>query len=347
MIQYEQLKLFPFEENLEKTKTRHNSCANEHTTNISEKTINEFAIQYLPFIGCDFDIVYPKIRDVLPIESITFVKFGIENAIMCEIICAAVCHQMNWDYLRGQVYKKTQANSEWLHPDKLEYISEEEVYEMLCTYYKPDRIRAGERADIIREIGKWANKFDNIKSVFLRKGKLLDYNNIHNNMLLCTAFSGDPQEKKLQLLIQKLSFLENMGGLSEYYRPAVDYHLIRSYLRRGLIYSKTKYAREFVENNESERTEKTVAAIRMLCSYVMDEISIYTGLNINVINLIEWHIGRSVCTQKKADCELESKDSQWLKPVFQMCPFYNTCVARLYNQDYLKLQEPNYNGSSY
>lgn len=347
-MQYEQLKLFTFEESLKNDKADECSQKNAHSTNVSEKIAGEFAIQSLPFLGCDFDKIYPIIKEVLPKESITFEEFGMEQAIMCEIICAAICHQINWDYLRKQIYKKTKSTPEWLFFDNLETMTEDEVYEMLCTYDKIERIRAKERSDIIIGIGNWAKRFNEIKGVFFkREGILLDYEVIRNNILLCPAFSGDPQEKKLQLLIQKLSAFENMAELSLHYRPAIDYHLIRNYLRRGLIYSKTKHAREYIENNLVERTEKTVGAIRMHCASMMEEISIYTGLDINIINLIEWHIGRSVCTQENADCKLETKDSQWLKPVFETCPFYDTCLARCYNQDYLEIQEPNYKGSSY
>lgn len=347
-MQYEQLKLFSFEESIEENMLNDCLHKNEKNKKVSEKISDEFAIQSLPFLGCDFDVEYPLIQKLLPKETITFQEFGFEHAIMCEIICAAICHQINWDFLRRQVYERTKLVPKWLEFDHLAAITECEVYKMLCTYDKPDRIRAKERSSIIRKIGTWAKEFDEIKEVFFEnEDKLLDYEIIHSNILLCSPFSEDPQEKKLQLLVQKLSSLEKMKGLSQYYRPAIDYHLIRNYLRRGLIYSKTKHGREFIENNFVERKEKTVAAVRMHCACMMDEISLYTGLDIGVINLIEWHIGRSVCTQNKADCKLETKDSQWLKPVFETCPFYNTCMARCYNQSYLKIQEPNYNGSSY
>lgn len=342
---YEQLSFFPIDSKLDNNKIKHQQIPT--STNISEQIANEFDIMPVPFLGCDFDTVYPKVKRLLPKESILFNSFGLENAIICEIICAAICHQINWDFLRKHVYEKTSISSEWLLFDNLETISESEVYEMLCTYDKPERIRVSERTKIIKEIGEWANRFKNIRNVFWKNDKeLLDYEVIHKNILLCPVFGGDPQEKKLQLLLQKLSDFPLLDGLLAYCRPAVDYHLIRNYLRRGLIYSKTKHAKTYIEDNLSERKERTVAAIRMLCSNLLEEISIYTDLNINSINLIEWHIGRSVCT-KKADCRLELSESNWLKPIFNECPFYNTCMARLYNHDYLKIQEPNYNGTSY
>lgn len=347
MMQYKQLMLFPFDNKMDNGETNHTSQENVIDTNISERIAKEFATQNLPFLGCDFDIVYPQIRDLLPKETISFEIFGKDSAIMCEIICAAICHQINWDYLRKRIFEKTKNTPEWLFFDNLASISEEEIYQMLCTYDKKERIRASERADIIKKIGVWANNFTNISEVFLKNETLLDYKNIHNNLLSCSAFSGDPQEKKLQLLLQKLSSFDKLNGLSIYYRPTIDYHLIRSYLRRGLIYGKTKFAREYVKNNSATRTEKTVAAVRMHCSDMIEAISIYTNLDINIVNLIEWHIGRSVCTQEKADCKLEAKSSYWLKTKFEVCPFYNTCLARCFNQNFLNVKEPKYNGSSY
>lgn len=347
-MQYEQLKLFPFKESTNNDKKSESIPPNTYNINISGKIADEFEILSLPFLGCDFDVVYPMIKELLPNETVTFEEFGVEQAILCEIICAAICHQINWDDLRKCIYKKTKSNPEWLSLNNLEAMTASKVYEILCTYDKVERIRAEERCNIIRMIGKWAKKFSEIKKVFFNgDGVLLDYEVIRNNILLCPVFSKDPQEKKLQLLIQKLSAFENMEELSLYYRPTIDYHLIRTYLRRGLIFGKTKHAQQYIENNLVERKERTVAAIRMHCARMIDEISVFTGLDISTVNLIEWHIGRSVCNQDKADCELETRDSQWLKPTFETCPFYNSCMARCYNQDYLKIQEPNYNGSSY
>ena len=166
-----------------------------------------------------------------------------------------------------------------------------------------------------------------------------------------STFAGNPYFIDLEAFV-KAGYLEesdcencDWGGSESY----VDYEKIYN--------SRFRLLRKAFENYDCEgdpeyqkfveRKEKTVAAVRMHCACMMDEISLYTGLDIGVINLIEWHIGRSVCTQNKADCKLETKDSQWLKPVFETCPFYNTCMARCYNQSYLKIQEPNYNGSSY
>lgn len=314
----------------------------------SEKLLSEIEIMALPFLGCDFDSVYKEVLSVIPLEKIRFDKWDRGKLILAEVICAGICHQMNWDFLRDAIYKKTESNPEWLEPSSLQTIEVGDVFELLKEYGKTERIRAAERAAIIREIGRWASNFKPIESVFLKSTyALLSEETIKNNLLQCNAFSKDPEEKKLQLLLQKLSDYPFLSQLSDYCHPAIDYHLIRMYFRRGLIFGRTKYAKDYLENPLPERKEETVAAVRHLCSELVKSISDYTGLNVNSINQIDWHVGRTVCVQGKPDCEMQSDDGAWLKEKFIVCPYHDTCVLRTNNGDYSKMQEPNYKGQSY
>lgn len=241
MLKYEQLSFFNGEElKRPKESLRQNPTFPE--TQVSDKIRDSFSITEFPFLGCDFDSVYPVLANIIPKEHITFSEFPINVTISCEIICAAICHQMNWDFLRQTILLKTTENKDWISADNLASISEDEVYEMFAMYSKPERIRKKERTKILHEIGNWLKKYRNVEDIFLSNDKLLDYNSIKNNILACSAFSNDPEGKKMNLLIQKLSAYVPLIGLAEFYQPAIDYHLIRCYLRRGLLYAKTKYA---------------------------------------------------------------------------------------------------------
>jgi hypothetical protein len=314
---------------------------------ISEKVLNGFSIMSIPFIGCDFDSVYPFLAKIIPRERTAFDCFPLQTAIIAEMVCASICHQINWDFLRNVVYNKTITSMNWLSPNYLATISTSEVYEMLSSYSKPERIRKDERTRILRNLGEWLGNYNSADQVFLNQaGLLLEQHIVRDNLLKCDVFSSDPGEKKMQLLFQKLSLFDKLAGLSNYCRPAIDYHLVRVYLRRGLLIAKNKYAMDFMENFDIERKESTMAAIRKLCSNLLLEICEYTQLNTNIVNQIEWQIGRSVCTQGVPDCFLLSQDAQWLKMSFNTCPFFNTCAARS-NEKYLNLNEPTYKGKSY
>lgn len=318
------------------------------TSGISERITDEFDIMQIPFIGCNFNVLYHQIVEILPSEKITFNEFGLEKNIACELICASICHQMNWDFLRQAVFDKTKKNTDWINSENLSNVSTSVLNEILKKYNKPERIRAEERANLLREIGKMVYRIGSYCNIFFdNQMNLLPYEKIREHLLLCPAFSQDPSEKKLQLLLQKLSSLKPLKGLGKYYKPAIDYHLIRCYLRRGLIFPKTQYAESFISNPSIQRKESTVGAMRKLCCEIMEQICWFTLLDISSVNLVEWHIGRSVCTQGKPDCFLKDKDASWLKAKFSKCPFYDNCVACQYKKGYITIQEPTYVGMSY
>jgi len=350
-LNYTQLSLFSHDDaNQELNSPLKNQDAERKivTSDISERIINEFDIIQIPFIGCNYDMIYHQINEILPSEEINFNEFGLEKNIACEVICAAICHQMNWDFLRKVVFDKTKINIDWLNGEILSNISVSVVKEMLKSYSKPERIRAEERTKLLREVGKMVGRIGSYSDIFLdNEMNILPYERIRAHLLSCLTFSKDPNEKKLQLLLQKLSNIKQLKGLGKYYKPAIDYHLIRCYLRRGLILPKTQYAENFIINSAIQRKESTVGAMRQLCCELIEQICWFTSLDISSVNLVEWHMGRSVCIQGKPDCFLKSKDAAWLKVKFSRCPFYDNCVACQYKKEYLTIQEPTYDGTSY
>lgn len=315
---------------------------------VSEDIYNSFSIIELPFLGCDYDLVYPEIAKILPTDHVSYGDFALDQTIICEVICAAICHQMNWDYLRQAVYDKTVLTKEWLNPSALETITEKEVEQLFSQYPKKDRIRKEERTAILHEVGTWLKSFSCVERILLSQdGQLLDYNTIVHNICLCKPFAFDPAGKKLQLLLQKISVYPGFSGLKHYYKPAIDYHLIRCYTRRGLLIAKTKRAVNYLLSEDASRKENTVAAIRTLCSEILLQTHRFTGIDVSTINQIEWNIGRSVCVKDNPDCYLERDAASWLKPAFTKCPFFDTCAARRNNNVFLSVNEPTYKGESY
>jgi hypothetical protein len=336
-------------ENPKKTETSiMHDDKNNYPDELSRRVLSEFNVEP-QLVMCNFQQIYKKILPLLPPEKINFDILNIKTAVSCEFICAAICHKMNWDFLRQSVLIKTLSNPAWIMPTHLRLISSTEIGEMLAGYNKKERIRADERAAILRKIGQLAveNNCDFIDLIINKDKTLKDYSKVINTIKSCSIFSSDPVEKKLQLLIQKLANYKLFESLGNHCRPAIDYHLIRLFLRRGLITPKTEYARDYIMKLSSRRLEGTIAALRYLCSNIIENISKQTCLSINVINQIEWWVGRSICLSDFPDCHLEKNDSIWIKEKFDKCPFYEDCLAISGLDKYLILNEPNYTGTSY
>lgn len=320
----------------------------KYDSEISSSIIDGFTPLDYTFDMLDYEFIYKNILSSLPPNSILFDSFGLEKLIACETICAAICHQINWDYLRQVVYKKTLLNPEWVDVEYLASIKTSEIRNLFIDYEKKERVQEYDRTKMIRTIAKHLKKSKmSFSDIFIKNGIARDYIDIELFFLNCNVFSKDPQHKKFQLLIQTLSDYSCFEYLSNYYKPTIDYHLIRLFLRRGIVRPHNKFAYQYILNQDTIRKENTIATLRSVCSKSLEELSWITSLNLKEVNRIEWWVGRSICTNDCPDCELEREDAKWLKKQFNKCPYYNTCYARNHDKNLLNINEPKYTGNSY
>jgi len=316
---------------------------------ISEDITEAFEVTKCYLWMIDFGEIYTKVIKAIPPRNISFSKLPLEIAIGCEVVCAAICHQMNWDYLRTAVYKMTLQDDTWIIPKKLSRISSIKVSQLLSEYDKPERIREKERCSLLRSLGRNLIALDyNYSDIFLtNSSNIRNFEEIIAILNSFKVFSRDPEGKKIQLLLQNLSDYVELTALRSYCKPAIDYHIIREFLRRGLVKPINQKANDYIFNPEVQRREQTVAALRMICSEAFGTLKWLTSYDITTINTVEWWIGRSVCLKECPDCELKTDSSQWLKPNFERCPFYDSCYAIQFDKKFLNIVEPNYQGNSY
>lgn len=297
----------------------------------------------------NFKEIYERICKVLPPRNVPFLGLSLENIIGSEMICAAICHQINWDFLRETVHDAVKEDATWITPKELSKISVEEVALLLGKYNKPERIREKERCTLLRSIGNRLMEMNyTYQDVFFMDDlSLRNKKEIIAIINSIKAFSSDPEKKKLQLFLQNLSEYGELSALSDYCKPAIDYHIIREFLRRGLVIPMNQQANDFIFNPEIKRRERTVAGLRKVCSKFFYTLQWITSYSITTLNTVEWWIGRSVCLREMPDCELKGSASQWLRPCFDRCPFYESCYAIQIDKNFLDVVEPNYKGSSY
>ena len=321
---------------------------NEYDVDMSLDITEDFLPLDYTFDMIDYEKIYNQILQQLPRNMISYEMFGLERMIACEVICSAICHKINWDYLRNRVYLKTLENPNWLDVSYLSTITSKEIKKLLVDYNKKERIRERERSRMIKTIAHQLidNKLS-FTEVFVKNGAVRAYEEIEKFFLQCEVFANDPQQKKFQLLIQSMSDYRGFEMLSIYYKPAIDYHLIRLFLRRGIVRPRNRYAYQYIFNQDIIRKEKTIAALRKVCSKSLEDICWLTSLNLKIVNRIEWWVGRSVCINGTPDCYLKREDSKWLVGEFDKCPYYDTCYARKYDNRLLNIDEPKYYGNSY
>lgn len=317
--------------------------------NISQRIWTGFSgFDYTFDVYDHYPPIYDRLKDVIPKTETSFQNFELNTSIGCEMICAAICHSINWDFLRKTIKEKTTDNVAWLTPEQLSQITPDEVEQLLKGYEKKERIRALERCKLLADIGKQLLKNQkSFKDLFFYSSILRSYEEIQECISQFDAFSKDPAEKKFRLLIQCVSDYEPLSTLSDYYKPTIDYHITRLYVRRGIVLPVRQETVNFILNDEIVRRESTVGALRTVCAESMNDISWLTQIDVKTVSRIEWWVARTICVNGTPDCMLRGDDAKWAREHYERCPFYDICKARKEENGFLSIDEPKYGGKSY
>jgi uncharacterized protein (DUF362 family) len=283
------------------------------------------------------------IAPVVPPEEITFEEFDRETRLGCELVTAAICHQMNWDFLRRALREHVCAGANWWQLPQIGSVSSTVVDDLLRSYERPERVRAQQRAEMLRSLGVLylggkRSYSDVVPPVLVNER---DRGTLLGLLEQCRVFSEDIERKKLQVAIHRFAQSGLVLGIDSLSRPAIDYHIMRLYLRRGEVRPVSALGLEYLTSSRSKR-RSTVAALRRTVSSALLSVAEMCNIPIAAVNGIEWWIGRSVCVRNRPDCLLEGPDAQWLRPRFSRCPFAETCVALNVDQRLLSVREPNH-----
>jgi hypothetical protein len=262
-----------------------------------------------------------------------------------KISFVAICHQINWDYLQLRIYKKIIIESS----DPLETvysITPRMMSEWLSDYPKPDRVKATERARLLRNVAIVVkNEFHGNLDYFYEavSGWSLEHDEFERNMNVFEAYKSDPLRKKTNVLSHEIvtEKIYSIKGIKNL-KPAIDYHIMRTYLRTGRVVPRDPELFRFFTGAPNPRTY-IVSELRKSVSEALVLTAHYAGLNIAQTNFIEWQIGRSICTNQNPAC---SSDREVLLPesikllTIDRCPYIETCVAKNLFKELIELEEP-------
>ena len=291
---------------------------------------------------------YPRLLPHVPGEAVSFEELGFEQLIACEVICAAICHQINWDFLRQRVLDAMLCGAQWWKPEHLADVSSDTIRELLSGYQRPERIRASERARMIRSLSDLFHGGVRTYSDLVLTARSLhrDPSEIIGKLVEAAVFLEDPLRKKMQILLHSLVSSQIVPDAEPLCEPAVDHHIMRLFLRRGDVHATSRLGMAYLESGGSHRAS-TVSALRSVVSKALSYASRTSGFSVPCVNRAEWWIGRSVCHQEHPDCELHEEPSAWLRPSMTKCPFIDACFAYNCDPRWLAAHEPRHVGGLY
>lgn len=209
----------------------------------------------------------------------------------------SICHQFNWDFLQG-------AMAGWLLPTptarlaEIEHVTPSDISKLLAGYPKPERVHAQQRATMLRETARALSALhaDGALDRQIRLARLAGDDGFYAVMRAVPAFREDELEKKVRVLAHDV-FREGIIIFRdpENLRPAVEYHLIRLYLRTGRVFPKGDGVREALLSSPLGPRPRLVKLLRQGVEEAMKLTSFYSGLDVATLNYVEWQIGRTLC----------------------------------------------------
>ncbi|WP_162886060.1 hypothetical protein, partial [Pseudomonas syringae] len=227
------------------------------------------------------------------------------------------------------------------------------IEEWLHDYPKRDRIRAKERARLIRDIAqKIIEHYDADLKLF--------YNTLSNSSLkgkefekimdLFESYRQDPLRKKTNVLSHEI-VTEQIFKIKDidHLQPAIDYHIMRIYLRTGRVVPKNKEIHKYLMGAPNPRAY-IVSQLRKTVGEALKLTSHYANLDIAQTNFIEWQLGRSICTNTEPACKTKKTypvPDAIYRLINDRCPYINECLANTLMVDFIKFEEPLFISSNY
>jgi hypothetical protein len=291
-----------------------------------------------------------KLHDDLNVLP-TSVKFALRLGV------TAICHDINWDFLNQRMRQALLKESPDHIVQRMAEVTPAEIQEWLRDYKDASRIKARERAALLKDVGrKVIHDFggDALEVYQKTRGKLVGTGGFYQTLDLFDAYRADPLRKKSNVLVhdvireQLLSFVDE-----DQIRPAVDYHLIRIYLRSGRVVPKYGDIAEYLKGagDNLPVRPRLDRLVRQSVEEAVSLTALYARLPIADVNYIEWQLGRNICAREGPLC-LEADSPPLSIPddvralCVHRCPYVGFCPSYS-DADWRAMSEPQFKSTFY
>ncbi|KQY55813.1 hypothetical protein ASD11_15020 [Aeromicrobium sp. Root495] len=222
-----------------------------------------------------------------------------------EAVFVAICHSTNWDKLRSAIMTASASDPHSVSPPALVNLSPDGFMTLTGLAHPLEDESSRRRLEILHELGKEAvpsGLWSLAKATQSLEVLLQGETGAYAVLARVSAFNGDPLQKKSRVLIhQWLNAHDFTFTDSENVRPAIDYHLIRLYMRTGRI--QPRHRRSFQHFSDGRPVaERELTAMRSAVESALYYTASGADVTVDHLNHLEWQIARSFCTREEARC---------------------------------------------
>jgi hypothetical protein len=223
--------------------------------------------------------------------------------LLYRISLAAICHTINWDFLAERLARAFDEGG--IDSRVLCSVTARDVHAWLDGYHRPERIRAKERAAFLRDLGNGLLRGysgDAARVLLESGGHLYGPGGFFERLDEFGAFREDPLRKKSNVLVHEI-VRDHLATFQDQDKivPAIDYHIMRLYLRSGRVVPLHRETFELLKRDSLPRP-RLVKLLREAVSKAVSLTALYAKMSVPEVNGLEWHIGRDVCDRVRPGC---------------------------------------------
>jgi hypothetical protein len=245
--------------------------------------------------------------------------------IWIEILFISICHSTNWDSLHHKILEIASNDIQELDPVRIAKIDNNGFKKLFASGIDAERINIAERVKLLRNLGENSlNWFSEKDDFWLNQENisLVNTDGLYAWLNKILAFSDDPLQKKSRVLVHQLLRYGLISIIDiEHIYPAIDYHIIRLYIRTERVRPLSINMKEQLKSGKTVRVE-VATALRRAVEEAMYYSAAGANLRIDVLNHFEWQISRSFCTRQEARCHCDPIASK---------PIDNSLIELSYN----------------
>jgi len=266
----------------------------------------------------------------------------------------SICHQMNWDYLEASIEKLFNGCTTSLEiTDKAMNVTADELSILFSDFPETERIRAKERSFILNTTATELTKlYGGCVNILLNESQfhLHGQKGLYENLDQFVEFRKDPLRKKSNVLVHEMMRNGSIPFVDpEYARPAIDYHIIRSYIRTGRVFPTNDQVVDILRSHQASSRIRFITEARLATSKAVQLVADYAKISVAELNYIEWMIARTRCLRNNPICSgcVKNSISKEL-PLLggDTCCFSSFCSVNWMN-DWTEIWEPVFISSQY
>lgn len=232
-----------------------------------------------------------------------------------------ICNRLNWDFVLGPLANEMWHLTDGFSAEALESVGETDFRKAFGTYRRNDGgLNYKRRLNDLRAIARHIRANNSVqlvldsKSVSGERGAATVINTL-------PVYKEDPLLKKSNALLHELVRRNLISvGDSQEIAPAIDYHIMRLYLRTGRVMILDDELSKRLVERTTIRIE-IITQIRRAVAEALRYTAWLSNVSVSTLNDVEWAFGRRACRRDVVWC---SKDNMSC-PLVPVCPSACLC----------------------